>query len=653
MRDAEVRFGVRHIAGILVVGVLVLGGCGGSDGPTDPAPGPDPSFSVSLAPSSLSLDQGSQGQVTLSVSRSGGFTGPVSVAVEGLPAGVSAGSNLSVPGGASSLSITLTAAEDAASGSASVTFRGTSGQLPAQTASLSLTINEVVAPAPDFTLSLDPASLSLERGQSGEVSVSVSRSGGFEGAVTLSTAGLPDGVSATFDPEELSGGVSTLTLSAGGSAATGTVSVAVSGNSPEVGTREASLSLAITAPDPPPGGGSIAWLFCGVGASPPFVAVQDGDGPWTRLQGSGNTFTFDLSASRGGVAWVEDLGFGTNLEVFLGTVEELRFFGRDRCDDEPGEGFSVSGSVAGMELTQQARITLGSSATQVIPLAGLNYTLSNVQPGTQDLVATLSSLSSSGDGSFALELEKILLRRDLNPTPGSTLAPLDFGGSEAFAPIDVDVSIQNLNGQQAVTNSLLFTRNGTTAFLLAGGQGSTSPNQTVQGIPLAQAVSGDLQAVVVLAFPGDPSQEDLARGVFAYGAPESSLTVALGPDLADPSVQALPPAGDGTARIGASYPIQSAYDRNWTLNMSQSGASGSFRNVAIQLSAAYRGSSTGQAELEVPDLSGVQGWNAAWGLETGRTTEWTFSATGGDPVMDPLGPGVRIRFGNREGEITP
>lgn len=642
--------GARTGTDLLMLGLLLLMGCSGSDGPTDPTP--DPAFSLSISPSSLSVDQGEQGQLTLSVSRSGGFAGAVSVAVEGLPAGVTTGGNLSIPGGSSSLTVTLAADGDAESGSASVTFRGTSGDLPPQTASLSLTVNEVAAPPPDFELSLDPSSISLEGGSSGETTVSVNRTGGFQGSVTLSATGLPSGVSAAFDPAEVTGASSALTFSAEGSAATGTVSVSISGTSSEVGTREATLSLEITAPDPPPGGGSITWLFCGEGASPPFVALQDGDGAWTRLQGTGSTFAFELTASRGGVAWVEDRSFGTHMEVFFGSAEELRFFGLQRCDDEPGEGFSVSGSVEGLGVTQQAFVTLGTAATQVLPQLGSSFTLNNVREGTQDLVATLSTLSSSG-GDPTIELERLLLRRNLNPTPGMTLAPLDFDGAEAFEPVDVSVTIQNLDGQRAVSNSFFLTGNGTTGLLFGGGLGSTSPDQTVPGIPASRAVAGDLQMVTTLAFPGDPSQVDLARGVFAFGPPAAALTVALGPELTTLQVQALPTAGDGSGRVGVAYPIQSAYDRHWTASFTQDATTAQPRSVAIQLSADYRGSSSGEAELEIPDLSDVPGWDSSWGLEVGGNTEWVFSATGGDPVMDPRTAGTRIRFGNRQGEIVP
>jgi hypothetical protein len=56
------------------------------------------------------------------------------------------------------------------------------------------------------------------------------------------------------------------------------------------------------------------------------------------------------------------------------------------------------------------------------------------------------------------------------------------------------------------------------------------------------------------------------------------------------------------------------------------------------MSAEYKGAG-GTATLEVPDLSAVVGWNSAWGLTTGVSTQWTAL-------------GIRYSSGNAMGEWT-
>ena len=69
------------------------------------------------------------------------------------------------------------------------------------------------APAPNFSLSASPASLTVTQGTSGNSTITVTPSGGFTGSVTLSTSALPSGVTATFGTNPTTG-TSVLTFTA-------------------------------------------------------------------------------------------------------------------------------------------------------------------------------------------------------------------------------------------------------------------------------------------------------------------------------------------------------------------------------------------------------------------------------------------------------
>ena len=104
------------------------------------APPPQPDFSLAVTPATLSLTSGAAGQpVQLTATALNGFTGTVSVALTGLPAGVTANpATLSLTPGTPQ-SVTLTAGNSAQPGSANVVFTGTSGSL-SHTATLALTL---------------------------------------------------------------------------------------------------------------------------------------------------------------------------------------------------------------------------------------------------------------------------------------------------------------------------------------------------------------------------------------------------------------------------------------------------------------------------------------------------------------------------------
>jgi N-acetylmuramoyl-L-alanine amidase len=86
------------------------------------------------------------------------------------------------------------------------------------------------APAPDFSLSVSPASQSVVRGTAARYTVTVSPANGFTGAVALSATGLPSGASASFSPNPATNS-STLTVQTTRSTPPGGYTVTITGTS--------------------------------------------------------------------------------------------------------------------------------------------------------------------------------------------------------------------------------------------------------------------------------------------------------------------------------------------------------------------------------------------------------------------------------------
>ena len=123
----------------LILAALSLTACGG-DGGTDPDPGGGtPAITVATSASSLALEQGASGTVNVSIARSGGFTGPVTLAIEGAPTGVTA---TAAPNPVTSDAATLTIATTGSApvGSHALTVRATGAGVAAKTAPLTLTV---------------------------------------------------------------------------------------------------------------------------------------------------------------------------------------------------------------------------------------------------------------------------------------------------------------------------------------------------------------------------------------------------------------------------------------------------------------------------------------------------------------------------------
>lgn len=97
---------------------------------------------------------------------------------------------------------------------------------------------------PGFTLGASPNAVTVIAGSTVSTSISVTAVGGFSGSVTLSSSGLPAGVTAAFAPAVIApGATSRLTLTASSSAAAATGSVTVRGAS---GTLSAGATVGVT-----------------------------------------------------------------------------------------------------------------------------------------------------------------------------------------------------------------------------------------------------------------------------------------------------------------------------------------------------------------------------------------------------------------------
>jgi endoglucanase len=136
----------------------------------------------------------------------------------------------------------LTASSAAATGLATVTITGAGGGLT-RTTTISLTVN---APQqPDFTISATTPSGTINRGASGTSEITITRSGGFTGSVTLSASGLPSGVTASFNPSPMTGTTSALTFMASSTAAIGPATATITGTGGGL-TRTASINIIVS-----------------------------------------------------------------------------------------------------------------------------------------------------------------------------------------------------------------------------------------------------------------------------------------------------------------------------------------------------------------------------------------------------------------------
>ena len=222
--------------------LLGLVGCGSSK---------TADFTLTASPSTLALGAGASVQLSVSTTAID-LSGPVAVALSGLPTGVTASpSSLSLTPGAAQ-AVTLTAAPTVAAASSTITLTGTSGFLTHAT-TVALSVAAAPPPPPDFSLTLAPTSQTITAGATGApLTLTATAINSFTGSIAIALAGLPTGV--TVSPATLTltpGAAQTLTLTATATALAASSTITVTAASGSL-SHTATLALTITAAAPPP-----------------------------------------------------------------------------------------------------------------------------------------------------------------------------------------------------------------------------------------------------------------------------------------------------------------------------------------------------------------------------------------------------------------
>jgi alpha-tubulin suppressor-like RCC1 family protein len=195
-----------RVTGIGPVALLAGGGASSFAGVARP------DFDIALNPASGSVAAGGTVTAGVTLTPASGFTGVAGLTVSGLPDGVTAAFTPSTVSATSPATLTVNTAPTAPAGTFPITITATAGNDPTlvRTATYSLTITA----APTFAITLNPIEGEIIASGTVTTKVTLIPLNGFTSTATLSVAGLPDGMTATFSAARISAGHPvTLTLS--------------------------------------------------------------------------------------------------------------------------------------------------------------------------------------------------------------------------------------------------------------------------------------------------------------------------------------------------------------------------------------------------------------------------------------------------------
>jgi hypothetical protein len=258
-----------------------------------------------------------------------------------------------------------------------------------------------------------------------------------------------------------------------------------------------------------------------------------------------------------------------------------------------------------------------------------------VPDGARDFLA--SKVTTAVDlttFAFTSTVNKLIIRRGLNPAAGSALATFDFAGTEAFDPQARTLTLTGANAGEANSVSVSYLTNIASAQsasipLYSDVSTSGATTRTIYTVPTAQQRPGVLHLFAASSLPINQTSGTMSvRTVGKFLSASANLTLALGAELTAPTVTTVSSAAPVRYRVQA--PVQAQYNQIYTASWFQ-GTGGTSRAVTLYATTGFSGGAAW--DLSIPDLSAA-GYNATWGLQAGVATGSTYTATGYD--FNPL-----------------
>src|SRR2546427_11937 len=560
---------LRH-ALVAVAGLALAAGCK-KDGGT----GPGADYSLSLAPTALTIVQGATDHATVTLTRIN-FTGAVTLSLGNAPAGVTGSFAPAAPTGTSSM-LTVSVGATVAPGAYHLTVDGT-GSPGSRSTPLTLTVTA----APDYALSVSPAAVTIVQGATGNASVTITRTN-FTAAVTLSLGNAPTGVTGSFDPVAPTGTSSALTVSVGAAVAPGIYNLSVNGTG-AAGSRSTPLTLTVSAtPDytlslAP---ATLTIVQGGTGTSVVTITRSNFTGAGTLSLGNaptGVTGSFDPAAPT---------GTSSTLTVSVGATVT------------PGD-YNLTVNGTGTAGNRSTPLTLTVSAAPNYSLSLAPAALTIVQGATGTSTVTITRTNFTGAVTLSLGNAPAGVAGSFNPaTPTGTNSTVTVTVGAAVTPGVYNLTVDGTGTPGNRSTPLTLTVSAAPAYTLSLSSAALTIGQGATGTTTVTITRTNFSGAVTLSLGSAPAG---VTGSFDPAAPtgtSSTLTVSVGASVA-PGVYNLTVDGTGTAG-NRSTPL--------TLTVSAN-APGSLSNGLT-----YSGTISAPHELHT----------------------WTFTATQGDYVALSMG----------------
>src|SRR5437667_7364 len=516
MRDSVLKHWMRSGL-VLVAGLAVVTGCG-KDGGTGPAA----DYTLSLAPAALTIVQGATGNTTVTITRTN-FTDAVTLSLGGAPTGVTGSFNPAAPTGTSA-TLTVSVGATVVPGVYNLTVNG-SGSPGNRSTPLTLTVSA----APDYSLSLAPAALTIAQGATGTTTVTITRTT-FTGAVTLSLGGAPTGLTGAFDPAAPTGNTATLTVSVGAAVAPGVYNLTGDGTGAP-GNRSTPLALTVSAaPD------------YTLSLTPAALTIGQGATGNTTVTITRTNFTGAVTLSLGNAPTGVTGSFnpaaptGTSSTVTLSVGAAVA----------PGVyNLTVDGTATAGNRSTPLTLTVSAAPDYTLSLSPATLTIA--QGATGPTTVTITRTNFTGAVTLSLGNAPTGVTGTFNPAaPTGTSSTLTVSVGAAVAAGTYNLTVDGTGAPGNRSTPLTLTVSAPGDYTLSLTPAELTVEQGAMGTATVTITRTNFTGAVTLSLGNAPSG---VTGSFNPAAPtgtSSTLTVSVGAAVA-PGVYNLTVDGTGTA----------------------------------------------------------------------------------------------------------
>ena len=368
-------------------------------------------FSLTATPSSRTVTTGSPATYTVTVTKSGGFSGTVSFTTTGLPTGAGASYSPATVSGSGSTTLTVTTnGTTTPAGNSTLTIKGTSGSLIHTAPVVTLVVT-------DFSVATTPSSQTAAQGNAGVYSTTVTPLNGFSGTVGFTVSGLPANATAVFNPTSLTGsGTSVLTVSTSSSTPVGNSTLMITATS---GTDVHTTTVTLIVSTQP-----IAYVYDDLGRLTTVVDPSTGGSAIYNYDPVGNLLSIVRKTPVSISSFSPTSGLvGTSVMIF-------------------GTGFSSTASQDTVKFNNVTATITAASTTQLtatVPTSATTGTISVTSPSGSATSSASFTVSTTGAPTISSFTPTIGLPETSVTITGTNFSPVPSGNTVTFDGIPASV----------------------------------------------------------------------------------------------------------------------------------------------------------------------------------------------------------------------